>query len=60
LIPLVSHRLEGLAKLLDWKAVCSADVALMQPLGRATDLGHHALKGFAEAQAVFEMATAPG
>jgi len=50
-------RLEGLAKLLDRKAVCSADVALMLPPGSASDLGRHTLKGFADPQHVFEMAT---
>jgi adenylate cyclase len=49
-------RLEGLAKLLDRRAVCSHDVALMLPPGKVSDLGRHALRGFAEAQAVFEMA----
>jgi adenylate cyclase len=49
-------RLEGIAKLLDRRAVCSADAARMLPPGMVKDLGQHALKGFAETQPVFEMA----
>ena len=48
-------RLEGIAKLLDRRAVCSADVAPMLPAGMVKDLGRHPLKGFAETQAVFEL-----
>ena len=55
--PTVNHvsRLEGIAKLLDRRAVCSADVALMLPAGMVKDLGRHPLKGFAETQTVFEL-----
>lgn len=50
-------RLEGLSKALDKQAVCSADVARSIPAGKARSLGRHALKGFAEPQEVFELAT---
>lgn len=46
-------RLEGIAKLLGRRAVCSAEVAAELPAGMAEDLGMHALKGFAEEQRVF-------
>lgn len=51
-------RLEMIAKQLDRKAVCSADVAALLPADMVRDLGQHLLKGFAEEQRVFEMETA--
>ena len=51
-------RLEAISKTLDKPAVCSADVARSIPADKARSLGRHALKGFAEPQEVFELATA--
>ncbi|MDQ6436903.1 adenylate/guanylate cyclase domain-containing protein [Mesorhizobium sp. LHD-90] len=53
-------RLEGIAKLLGVKAVCSADVASMLPADMVSDLGRHALKGFSQEQRVFELSTVAG
>jgi len=47
-------RLEGIAKSLDRRAVCSRDVAFAIS-GEATSLGLQVLKGFAEPQEVFEL-----
>lgn len=47
-------RLEGVAKALDRRAVCSRDVATAIS-GEATSLGPQVLKGFAEPQEVFEL-----
>lgn len=47
-------RLEGVAKALDRRAVCSAEVAAVL-LGQAASLGRQSLKGFAEPQEVFEL-----
>ncbi len=48
-------RLEGVAKAVDRRAVCSADVASVLA-GRAVSLGRQSLKGFAEPQEIFEFA----
>jgi adenylate cyclase len=48
-------RLEGVAKSLDRRAVCSGEVADVLSGEAAVSLGHHALKGFADAQEVFEL-----
>ncbi|PSJ53706.1 adenylate/guanylate cyclase domain-containing protein [Mesorhizobium ephedrae] len=53
-------RLEGIAKALDKRAVCSAEAAAELPAEAVGDLGRHALKGFAEEQRVFELMTAIG
>jgi adenylate cyclase len=50
-------RLEIIAKQLDKEAVCSQDVASLLPAGMIQDLGKHALKGIAEPQRIFELAT---
>jgi len=47
-------RLEGIAKALDRKAVCSKDAAIALN-GSTTSLGLQALKGIAEPQEVFEL-----
>lgn len=47
-------RLEGVAKALDRRAVCSKEVAGVLA-GEATSLGSQSLKGFAEPQEVFEL-----
>lgn len=48
-------RLEGVAKSLDLRAVCSKEVAAMLAGQAAISLGNQALKGFAQAQEVFEL-----
>jgi adenylate cyclase len=48
-------RLEVMAKTLDKRAVCSADVAHSVAPELVRSLGTHALKGFAEPQEVFEL-----
>jgi adenylate cyclase len=53
-------RLEGIAKLVDRRAVCSAEVASELPSGMANDLGRHMLKGFAQPQRVFEVMLSAG
>jgi adenylate cyclase len=50
-------RLEIIAKQLDKEAVCSQDVASLLPAGMIQDLGKHVLKGIAEPQRIFELAT---
>ena len=50
-------RLETMAKLLDKRAVCSEDVASTLPGDMIRDLGQHSLKGIADPQRVFELAT---
>jgi len=50
-------RLESVAKLLDKRAVCSEGVASALPADMIRDLGLHALKGVADTQRVFELAT---
>jgi adenylate cyclase len=52
-----ASRLEGIAKTLDRRAVCSADVAKSVPDDTARSLGRHALKGIAEPQEIFELVT---
>jgi adenylate cyclase len=47
-------RLEGIAKALDRRAVCSGDVAAVLS-DRVTSLGWQTLKGFSEPQEVFEL-----
>lgn len=47
-------RLEGVAKSLDRRAVCSSDVVAVLS-GGTTSLGRQLLKGFAEPQEVFEL-----
>jgi adenylate cyclase len=47
-------RLEGIAKSLERRAVCSGEVAGVLS-GHAASLGHHVLKGFADPQEVFEL-----
>jgi adenylate cyclase len=49
-------RLEGIAKSLDRRAVCSGEVAGVLSAGAAASLGRHALKGFTDPQEVFELA----
>ncbi|MBS3650782.1 adenylate/guanylate cyclase domain-containing protein [Pseudaminobacter sp. 19-2017] len=51
----VNHasRLEGMAKLLGRRAVCSPEVANALPAGATEDLGVHMLKGFEQPQRVF-------
>ena len=58
--PTVNHvsRLEGIAKLLDRRAVCSQEVASELPAGMVEDLGTHALKGIAEERRVFGLIVA--
>lgn len=51
-------RLESAAKLLDKRAVCSADVARSLPAGMVRDLGRHSLKGIADPQTLFELTLA--
>lgn len=46
-------RLEGMAKLLNRRAVCSQDAASMLAPDMVEDLGRHALKGIAAPQKVF-------
>ncbi|MDX8483417.1 adenylate/guanylate cyclase domain-containing protein [Mesorhizobium sp. VK24D] len=53
-----ASRLEGIAKTLDRRAVCSAEVARSMPADAVRSLGRHVLKGFAETQEVFELVTA--
>jgi adenylate cyclase len=48
-------RLEGVAKLLDRRAVCSREVAAALAARTAVSLGNQSLKGFAEPQEVFEL-----
>lgn len=48
-------RLEGVAKLLDRRAVCSREVADVLSGVSAASLGHHVLKGFADPQEVFDL-----
>ena len=48
-------RLEGIAKSLGRRAVCSKEVAAALPGEQASSLGNRMLKGFAEAQEVFEI-----
>jgi adenylate cyclase len=48
-------RLEGIAKTLDRRAVCSLEVARSVPAEATHSLGKHALKGIAEPQEVFEL-----
>jgi adenylate cyclase len=48
-------RLESIAKSLDRRAVCSAEVAGALSAEAATSLGSHILKGFADPQQVFEL-----
>ena len=48
-------RLEGIAKSLGRRAVCSKEVAVALPGEQASSLGNRMLKGFAEAQEVFEI-----
>ena len=48
-------RLEGIAKSLDRRAVCSGEVAGVLPGEAAASLGSHVLKGFADPQEVFEL-----
>ena len=48
-------RLEGIAKSLGRRAVCSKEVAAALPGEQASSLGNRILKGFAEAQEVFEI-----
>jgi adenylate cyclase len=52
-------RLEGVAKLLDRRAVCSADVASALPAKMVEEIGRQTLKGFAGPQAVFELRVEP-
>lgn len=51
-------RLEGIAKTLDKRAVCSADVASVLPGEAVRSLGRHLLKGIADPQEIFELVTA--
>ncbi len=53
-------RLEGVAKMLNRQAVCSHDVASALPADMVTSLGKQMLRGFDEAQEVFELEGAPG
>lgn len=53
-------RLEGIAKTLDKRAVCSAEVARSLPDDTVASLGKQALKGFAEPQEVFELSRIQG
>lgn len=48
-------RLEGIAKSLDRRAVCSRDVAAVLNREAALSLGNQTLKGFIEPQEVFEL-----
>jgi adenylate cyclase len=48
-------RLEGIAKSLDRRAVCSKEVAAVLAGEFAISLGDQTLKGFAEPQEVFEL-----
>jgi adenylate cyclase len=48
-------RLEGVAKSLDRRAVCSREVAAVLTGETAISLGNQTLKGFAEPQEVFEL-----
>jgi adenylate cyclase len=48
-------RLEGIAKSLDRRAVCSKDVAAVLAGEAAVSLGNQTLKGFAEPQEVFDL-----
>jgi adenylate cyclase len=48
-------RLEAISKVLDKRAVCSAEVARSVPEDTVRSLGKHELKGFAEPQEVFEL-----
>ena len=48
-------RLEGIAKSLDRRAVCSGEVAGVLSGEAAISLGSHVLKGFADPQEVFEL-----
>ena len=48
-------RLEGIAKSLGRRAVCSKEVAAALPGEQTSSLGNRMLKGFAEAQDVFEI-----
>ncbi|MEP9388799.1 adenylate/guanylate cyclase domain-containing protein [Mesorhizobium sp. KR9-304] len=48
-------RLEGVAKTLDRRAVCSREVAAVLPDGATRSLGSQTLKGFAEPREVFEL-----
>jgi adenylate cyclase len=50
-------RLEGIAKTLDRRAVCSAEVAGSVPPDTVRSLGKHALKGIAAPQEVFELSS---
>ncbi|MEQ1950696.1 adenylate/guanylate cyclase domain-containing protein [Mesorhizobium sp. CN2-181] len=50
-------RLEGISKQLDKQAVCSEEAAALLPADMVRDLGRHTLKGFAEAQTVYELRT---
>jgi adenylate cyclase len=50
-------RLEAIAKTLDKRAVCSAEVARSVPADSVRSLGRHALKGFAEPQEIFELSS---
>jgi adenylate cyclase len=52
-------RLEGIAKSLDRRAVCSKEVAASLTSEAAISLGHRTLKGFSDPQEVFEL-TLPG
>ena len=48
-------RLEGVAKSLDRRAVCSGEVAGVLSGDAAVSVGSHVLKGFADPQEVFEL-----
>lgn len=48
-------RLEGVAKSLDRRAVCSKEVAAALTGGATVSLGHRTLKGFSDPQEVFEL-----
>jgi adenylate cyclase len=48
-------RLEAISKVLDKRAVCSAEVARSVAADAVQSLGKHELKGFAEPQEVFEL-----
>jgi adenylate cyclase len=48
-------RLEAISKVLDKRAVCSAEVARSVGAEAVKSLGKHELKGFAEPQEVFEL-----